>query len=65
MNSKKMAMVLIAVLVVGTFGGIVSLWDTPENRQSGVTGEFDDDPPSDPDGGIPSGDPEHPQGGGG
>ncbi|KYK38850.1 MAG: hypothetical protein AYK18_00640 [Theionarchaea archaeon DG-70] len=59
-------MVLIAVLVVGTFGGIVSLWDTPENRQSGITGvEFDGDPPSDPDGGIPSGDPEHPQGGGG
>ena len=68
MNSK-MAMVLIALLLIGTLGGTVSLWNTHEGgaHGQGCTGfvEFDGDPPPDPDGGIPSGDPEHPQGGGG
>ena len=64
MNAKKMAVVLVAVLVIGTLGGSVSFWDAQENGaySSGITSvEFDGDPPSDPDGGIPSGDPEHPQ----
>ncbi len=62
----KMVAVLVAVLVIGTFGGIGFTWDTC--TEDGVTGngitgivDFDgDDPPSDPNG-IPSDDPEHPQ----
>lgn len=67
MNSK-MTVVLIALLVIGTIGGTVSFWDTQESgaHSDGITSiVFDGDPPPDPDGGIPSGDPEHPQGGGG
>lgn len=66
MNAKT-AIVLI-MLMVGTLGGMTAMWDTQEETPGyGITGvvEFDgDDPPPDPDG-IPSGDPEHPQGGGG
>lgn len=66
--SSKMAVVLIALLVIGTLGGTVSFLDTQEDgaQSQGITGvDFDGDPPPDPDGGLPSGDPEHPQGGGG
>jgi hypothetical protein len=64
MNSK-LAVVLIALLVVGTLGGMTCLWDAQEPGSiTHVAFDGDDPPPEDPDG-IPSGDPEHPQGGGG
>ena len=61
----KMAAVLVAVLVIGTFGGIGFTWDTctEGGPGNGITDTVDfdgGDTPSDPDG-IPSDDPEHPQ----